>query len=214
MKKILLRILLVIVAFILIVILNLVMFNRTASKITEGTPITTSGSDQTALLIIDIQEGTTGSTSATESYIDQSEELILNLNRFAEEAYEDNWTIIYIRSEVVNPLINLINNTMARGSEGAELDQRLMIVSHKIIKKRKNDSFNGTELDQLLMENNIGKIVVAGLDAAHCVHSAVLAALNRNYQVAIFTEGIIAANEADMVSAMQEFRDLGVEVME
>ncbi len=214
MKKILLRILLAIIAFILIVILNLVVFNMTTSKITEGIPITTSGTGQTALLIIDILEGTTGNISATESYKDQAEDLILNVNRIAEKAYEDNWTVIYIRSEVVNPLINLMNNTMARGSEGAKLDQRLMLASDYIITKRKNDSFNGTELDQLLVENNIEKIVVTGLDAAHCVNSAVQAALNRNYQVAIIPEGIIAAKEADMARMMLEFRELGIEVIE
>ncbi len=35
--------------------------------------------------------------------------------------------VIYIKSEVVNPLINILNNSMARGSVGAELDKRLMV---------------------------------------------------------------------------------------
>jgi nicotinamidase/pyrazinamidase len=214
MKKILLRILLAIAAFILIVILNLVVFNMTAKKITEGVPIPDSGRNQTALLIIDIQEGTTGTISATQSYKNQADELISNVNHFAEEALEKGWTVIYIHSEVVNPLINLINNTLARGSEGANLDHRLMLASDHIVTKRKNDSFNGTDLDQLLIENNVGTIVVTGLDAAHCVHSAILAALNRNYQVAIFPEAIIAAEEADMERMMTEFSELGVEVID
>jgi len=52
MKKILLRFLLALGVFILIVVVNLVIFNLTASRITEGTPITKTGSGHTALLVI------------------------------------------------------------------------------------------------------------------------------------------------------------------
>ena len=214
MKKIILRVLMVIGAFILIVAGNLVFFNITASRISKGEPIANPGSDQTALLIIDIQEGTTGTISITESYQEQSEALIGNLNRIAKEAVEEDWPVIYIRSEVVNPLLNLLNNTMARGSEGARMDKRLNILSEYIVTKRKNDSFLNTPLDSILVENNIGRVVLTGLDAGHCVDSAVRAALNRNYRVAVIPEAIIAKDKSDIPAIIDQFRELGVEIIE
>jgi len=214
MKKILLRLLMAIGAFILILVINYVIFGITASRITEGTPITSSGSDHTALLVIDIQEGTTGDISITDSYKIQSDLLIRNINRIVSEAHEEKWSVIYIRSEVVNPLMNLLNNTLAKGSEGAKLDKRLSISSDLIVTKRRNDSFNRTKLDQILTTYNTDRLVVVGLDAAHCVKSAIIAALNRGYQVAAIPEGIIAEKEADKLRIIEEYQILGVEIIE
>ncbi len=214
MKKIILWILLAIGVIILIVAGNLVIFNIIASRISEGEPITNPGSEQTALLIIDIQEGTTGTVSFTESYKEQSDKLIAHLNRIAKEGLEKGWIIIYVRSEVVNPLLNLINSTLARGSEGARLDKRLNILSEFVVTKRKNDSFINTPLDKILTDNKTGKVVITGLDAGHCVMSTVRAALNRNYRVAVIPEAIITKNKADMPAIIDQFRDLGVEIIE
>lgn len=214
MKKILLRILLALGVFILIVVVNLVIFNLTATRITEGIPITKTGSGHTALLVIDIQEGTTGESSYIEGYKKQSERLIRNVNQIVEEALRKNWSVIYIQSEVVNPLINLINNTMARGSEGAKLDKRLSINSDLIVTKLKNDSFLKTNLDQILQKNRTEKLVMVGLDAEHCVYSAIQAALNRGYEVAVIPEGIIAGEEDVKKRMLGEYRKLGVEIIE
>ena len=146
--------------FILILVINLVIFNITATPITEGVPINRSGSDNTALLVIDIQEAYTGEISATEGYKKQSEAFITHVNQLVEEARENDRLVIYVKSEVVNPLINLINNSIARGSEGAEFDGRLIPGSDHIVSKRKSDSFNGTSLDQILVENQVERLVV------------------------------------------------------
>ena len=214
MKKILLRILMAIGIFILILVINLVLFNLTASRITEGVPITATGSGQSALLVLDLQEGSTGEASANDSYKKQSQDLIMQVNQLVKEAREKDWPVIYVRSEVVNPLINILNNTMARGSEGAKIDGRLIPGPDYIVTKRKNDSFRGTELDEILEENQVERLVIVGLDAEHCVFSAIQAALNRGYDVAAIPEGIIAVEEADKIRMIGEYRELGVEIIE
>ncbi len=214
MKKILFRLLMALGAFILILVINYVVINIISTKVTEGTPINTSGSGQTALLVIDVQEGTTGVTSTTESYQKQSDGLIRNLNQMVKEARDKNWTVVYIQSEIANPLINILNNSMARGSVGATLDKRLDVNSDLIVTKRRSDSFSHTNLDQILEENQVEKLVVVGLDAAHCVNSTIQAALNRGYEVAVIPDGIIAGEEAVKERMMGEFRDMGVEFIE
>lgn len=214
MKKILLRILLAIGSFILIVVINLFVVGYFASRITESVPINKTGSDNTALLVIDIQEGTTGEASASESYKEQSELLIRSVNQIVKEAGEKGWSVIFIKSEVVNPLINLLNNTMARGSEGSKLDKRLIVSSNLILTKRRNDSFNKTSLDQILKERQVEKLVIVGLDAEHCVYSTIQAALNREYSVEVIPDGIIAETEEDKTRMLNTYRELGVEIIE
>jgi nicotinamidase-related amidase len=214
MKKILLRLLMILGAFILIVFLNLVIYSAFATKITKGVPISSSGSGHTALLVIDIQEGTTGTVSVTDSFKERSDVLIRNINRIVSEAHEKGWSVIFIKSEMANPLINLLNNTLARGSEGAKFDKRLTVSSNLVVTKRMSDSFKHTHLDEILTALNTERLVMVGLDAAECVKSTVLAGLNREYRVAVIQEGIIAKEEADKIRAIEEFRDLGVEIIE
>jgi len=213
MNKFLLRLLLAILFVIALLAGNLALFNVTAAKVTEGVPIENSDPESVALLVIDIQEGTTGPISTTESYQEQSEVFIRNVNLVIEDAQRKGHTLIYIRSEVVNPLINILNNSMSRGSEGAELDHRLKVKPGQVLTKRKNDPFTNPELDRLLIEKKVGKLTLVGLDAAHCVTSTVQAALNRGYSISVVDEAVIGVTEVEKNDALEEFRKLGVEVI-
>lgn len=211
-KRIALRLLLFFGIFVAILIVNLVIFNIIAAKVTEGIPIENRDSGRVALLVIDIQEGTTGSASSTEGYKQQSESFIRDVNRLVNMAEEKGWTIIWIRSEVVNPLLNMLNNTLARGSLGAELDGRLDSASGQVVVKRRNDSFNKTPLDLILEEKGIGHLVIAGLDAENCVLNTLQAAENRGYQLTVFEECLIAKEQKLMPDILQKYRKLGVDV--
>lgn len=213
MNKVLLRLLLAILLLIVLLVANLALFNLAANKVTEGIPIENRNPDQVAVIVIDIQEGTTGEASATESYIEQSEGFIREVNRVIENAHGKGQTVIYIKSEVVNPLINILNNTMARGSLGAELDKRLLLKPGHVLSKRKNDPFTNPDLDQLLTDKRVGKLILVGLDAAHCVNSTVQAALNRDYAISVVENAVIAKTETEKKEALDEFRKLGVEII-
>ena len=212
-KKIFFRILLALGLVIVILAGNLAVFNIIASRISEGTPIADPPPPNTALLVIDIQEGTTGSVSALNALKEQSEKLIERVNSLAEEMHARDQLIIYVRTEVVNPLLNILNNTMARGTEGAELDPRLVILPGEVVVKRRSDSFIGTGLDQILAEHHIGKLVLVGLDAAKCVKSTALAAHNRGYSISMIDEAVISSKPELKEEAFQELRELGVEIL-
>ena len=196
-----------------ILVVNLVIFNITATRITEGTPISHAGSGNRALVVIDIQEGTTGSESYVKNYRLQSGELIENLNLLTEEAETEGCPIIYIISEVANPLINILNSTLAKGSPGVEMDRRLEIRSDHIVTKRKNDSFTNPELDSILTRHRIDRLTLVGLDAAECVYHTALAALNRGYKIEVVEEAIISKTDADKAEALQNFSELGAEIV-
>jgi nicotinamidase/pyrazinamidase len=212
-KKIVLRILLVLGLVIAVLAGNLLLFNITSTRISEGTPIADPPPPNTALLVIDIQGGTTGGTSALTALKEQSEELIRRVNAIAGDMSARDCLIVYVRTEVVNPLLNVLNNTMARGTEGAELDPRLVIQPSEVVVKRKGDSFMGTGLDQILEEHQVGKLVLVGLDAAGCVRSTALAALNRGYQISLIEDAVIASKEEEKKEALGELSALGVEII-
>ena len=212
-KKILLRILLALGLVIVVLVGNLALFGFTATRISEGTPIADPPPPNTALLVIDIQGGTTGNASALTGLKEQSELLIRNVNRITEEMHTKDQLIIYVRTEVVNPLINVLNNTMARGTDGAELDPRLVIHSGEVVVKRRNDPFIGTNLDQILADHQIGKLVLVGLDASECVKSAAMASLNRAYSTSVIEDALITEKEEDKAEAIQELSSLGVEIV-
>jgi len=211
-KRIAIRLLLFCGIFVGILIINLVIFNILASKITEGAPIENRDPGRVALLVVDIQEGTTGSTSNIEGYVQQSGSLIANVSRLVEDAEENEWLIIWIRSEVVNPLLNVLNNSLARGSAGAEFDGRLDTSSGRVVVKRRNDSFNRTPLDSILADEGIGRLVIAGLDAEHCVLSVIQAAANRGYPLTVYEETVIAKEEDMLPEMLETYRELGVDV--
>jgi nicotinamidase-related amidase len=107
-------------------------------------------------------------------------------------------------------LINLLNNSLAKGSEGAKLDHRLFIVNDNIISKKKMDSFSNPDLDKLLTENRINQLYFVGLDAAYCVNSTIDAAINREYKITAITDGIFSVTDSLKNQMLGEYINKGV----
>lgn len=212
-KKILIGFLGVVILSILIIIINLIIFERKADEISSGKPIEIYYKSNSALLIIDIQEATTGKSAINTFYRDSSDSLIFIINRIARKFKNQKLPIIYIRSEITNPLTNILNNSFEAGSYGAQFDKRLKLFSSIEIIKDRNDSFIDTELDNILMKNKINKLYIAGLDAAFCINSTIQAAKNRNYKVSIIKEGIISETLEMKDSMIVNFIERGVEIL-
>lgn len=142
-----------IVALLLLVIVvlgvNLIIFERNGLKVSKGLPIGKYAFDNSALFVVDIQEYTTGKLADIEHYIDASDSLIKKLNRIIDSAVVRNIPVVYIRSEVSNTLVKLLNNLMAKGSLGVNFDERLNVVSGYIITKQREDAYHNPLLDSI-----------------------------------------------------------------
>ena len=213
LKRILFSIVGTIVLIILVLVGNLIIFEKNASVISKGEPIEMIGEVHPALLVIDIQEATTGEISLVQHYIDESEVLINQVNQLTEAFIKQNIPIIYIRSEITNPLINLLNSSYAKGSLGAKFDKRLKIVSPTEIVKSRNDAFYNTTLDEVLVKNKINELYIVGLDAAHCINITIEAAKNRNYKIKIIKDAVLSESVAMKDSMFVEFEKRGVELV-
>ena len=178
-----------------------------------GKPIVQKDTKSQALLVIDVQESLTGSLSTDDYYIRQSEELIKNINEIADSSAKHNVPVIYIKSEISNSLINILNSSLAKGSPGATFDSRLKIVSDLIISKSKNDAFSNSLLDSILVRNDINKLIFTGLDLSQCVNSTILAAINRKYEICLISDAVLANSDSLHEVRLNEFKERGFEIL-
>jgi len=212
-KKIIFGILGIIILFVLIVFINLIISGQYESIVTKGQPIDNYGEHKSALLVIDIQEATTGHLSMYPFFQINSDELIKNINRIAYSFNNHNILIIHIRSEISNPLINLLNSSYAKGSPGAQFDKRIKTTSGLEVIKRAKDSFKNTNLDSILTSNKVSELYIVGLDAAECINATVEASQNRNYKVNLIEEAILSKSTEMKDSMIAVFKDRGVNVL-
>jgi nicotinamidase-related amidase len=213
MKKIFIWLGIFLLIVICVPLLTLIVFERNSLKVTEGTPIAKYSTENPALLVIDIQEGTTGKVSTYDYFKNNSDSLLEIVNRIIKKSDDNHMLIVYIRNEISNRIINLINNSYARGSEGAQLDKRLIIVNKNIITKHKEDSFSNPQLDSLLTGNRINHLYMIGLDAAHCVNGTINGAINREYKISAISDGIFSSTDSIKNRMLTEYKNMGVELL-
>ncbi|MEZ5072807.1 MAG: isochorismatase family cysteine hydrolase [Bacteroidales bacterium] len=197
-------------AFVVLLVLNYLLFALVMTRVSEGEPIGDRDPDRAGLLVLDIQEGPTGERSANASFQDQAGRLIPLLNETIRYAVERGIPVVYVRSEVANPGINFLNSTMAKGSEGAQLDERLEQGAGPVLVKHGNDSFRSGELDAWLEDWGVGRVILTGLDASQCVMATAKGALNRGYRVDVLTDAVITSDAATLPDILEEYRALGI----
>lgn len=213
MKKIIISIITIFVLSILTIIINFILVENSQSEISQGKPILQTDPIKEALLVIDIQEGITGEASSDDFFTSHSEMLIKIVNHIIDSSARYNIPIVYVKNEISNPLINILNNSLAKGSPGAELDSRLKIASDYIINKDKSDAFCNPLLDSILIKNGINKLVFTGLDLAQCVNSTILAAKNRNYKICVISDAVITKPDSLKNGILEKFKKSGFEII-
>jgi nicotinamidase/pyrazinamidase len=212
-KKVIFGIIGIIILFVVVMIVNLIIAGKNESVISKGQPIENYSKRNCALLVIDIQEATTGDVSMYPYFQENSENLIMNINHLADSFKNMNFPVIYFRSEITNPLVNLLNNSYAKGHPGVKYDKRLKIVSNLEVVKKGKDSFRNTDLDSILTSNKVTELYIVGLDAAECVNATVEAAQNRHYKVNLIEEAVLSKSREMTDSMIVIFRDRGARVI-
>jgi nicotinamidase/pyrazinamidase len=212
-KKIILSIVTLLVLFVLVLFVNYKIWDKKSSRISQGKPIIQKEEKKQALLVIDIQEGITGKSSTDDFFTKNSEKLISAVNLVIDSVAAHKIPVIYIRNEISDPLINMLNNSLAKGSPGAALDARLKVVSDYILSKDVGDAFSNPLLDSILIKNDINRLLFTGLDLGQCVKNTILAAKNRNYDICLISDAVISNPDSIKESLLEEFRKKGSEIM-
>jgi nicotinamidase-related amidase len=120
----------------------------------------------TALLVIDMQRGV-----VEQAY--DVDRVVANINALVDKARAENVSVIWVQHA---------DDDMPPGSDGwhyvAELERN---EAEPLVHKRYGDSFEETDLEPILAERRIGRLVVTGAQTDACIRSTLHGALVRGY---------------------------------
>jgi nicotinamidase-related amidase len=124
----------------------------------------------TALIVIDMQRGVVG-----QAY--EVDRVVANINALVDKARAENVPVIWVQHA---------EDDMPPGSEGwhyvAELEPN---EAEPLVHKRYGDSFEETDLEAILAERSIGRLVVTGAQTDACIRSTLHGALVRGYDATL-----------------------------
>ena len=134
---------------------------------------TLSDRPHAALLVIDVQNGVVADAHDRDG-------VIANINVLVDKARAADVPVVWVQHS---------DEDLAEGSESwqyvAELVRR---EPEPLVHKRYGDSFEDTELESLLAERRVGRLVVAGAQTDACIRSTLHGAIVRGYDVTLVAD--------------------------
>ena len=216
MKRKLIIIVLFIAAVIFILFGILLIEFLSIANITNGDKISDYSNPKKALLIIDLQRNITEKNGKMILNLEQSGQTIINVNKIIDQSVRLGLDVIYITNEwKKKSIVNIATKRiLEEGSDMAKMDPRVKDINNNHFIKYEMDSFSNKDFEKYLFDNQINQLYITGLDASACVDRTVKAALNRDYKVYIVKDAIVAKNEGKRIKKINEFRNLGAEIIE
>jgi len=124
----------------------------------------------TALLVIDVQNGVV--TGAVDR-----DSVIANISTLVDKARTEEVPVIWVQHS---------DDDLKRGSEAWQYVPELARRDEEsLVHKHYGDSFEDTELEKLLAERGVGRLVVAGAATDGCIRSTLHGAFVRGYDVTL-----------------------------
>ncbi|MGD6818932.1 cysteine hydrolase family protein [Metabacillus sp. 113a] len=170
-----------------------------------------------ALLVLDIQKGFIGDEARMPVAKHQIEPMLEKVNRIVEKADSQGVPVVYIGNEYEPKqfIVNfLTKNSALKGSEGAELDDRLLMVNNLYFPKNKGNALSNSELVSYLMTNEIKHIVIVGLFAEGCVASTALDSIRRNFTVTVVRDAVASSNDIKREKSLKFLNNRGIAVLD
>jgi nicotinamidase-related amidase len=124
----------------------------------------------TALLVIDVQNGVMAGTHNRDG-------VIANIATLVDKARAENVPVVWVQHNSEN---------LPEGSEQwryvPELAQQ---EDEPVVQKRYGDSFDDTDLESVLAERKVGRLIVAGAQTDACIRSTLHGAIVRGYDATL-----------------------------
>ncbi len=153
----------------------------------------------TAILVLDIQKGFIGQKARMPAAAHQIEPMLENVNRIVEKADHKKIPVVYIGNEYEPKqfMANFLTKKSAlKGSEGTELDERLLMVNDCYFSKNKSSALSNPELVSYLTANRINHLVIVGLFAEACVAATALDSIRKGFTAAVVEDAIASISDA------------------
>jgi nicotinamidase-related amidase len=127
----------------------------------------------TALLVIDVQAGVVARAH-------QRDQVVANIRRLIDQARRQGVPVIWVQH---------CDDQLPRGSEPWELVSELERDSDEVlIEKSYGDAFEDTELETVLADLAVGRVVVSGAQTDACIRSTLHGALVRGYDALLVSD--------------------------
>ncbi|MEE4010892.1 cysteine hydrolase [Roseibium sp. FZY0029] len=157
---------------------------------TKGKRIDRALRPVTALVVIDVQEDFTRNTGKHAFDPGEREAALAEISRQVEAHRLAGHQVAFIKNvfrdwPVVVAMKIAAGGIGTPGRDGLKLDRTLDVGSAAVFEKSIGDSFSSPQFEAWLEENRVGKLVLVGLDACHCVQLTAKGALARGYEVEI-----------------------------
>jgi nicotinamidase-related amidase len=139
----------------------------------ERTVTTLKDRTNSALLVIDVQNDVVAGAH-------KRDDVIANINTLVDKARQEDVPVIWVQHN---------DEGLVRDSEGwayvPELKRR---EDEPLVHKNYGDSFEDTELEGLLADRGVGRVVVTGAQTDACIRSTLHGAFARGYDVTLVAD--------------------------
>jgi nicotinamidase-related amidase len=136
----------------------------------------------TALVVIDVQNGVVG-------YAYRRDQVVANIGTLVERARDDGVPVIWVQHS---------DEQLQKGSEAWEYVPELVRQdSEPLVHKTFGDSFEATDLEEVLARAGVGHIVVAGAQTDACIRSTIHGAFTRGYDVTLVGDAHTTEDQSD-----------------
>jgi nicotinamidase-related amidase len=124
----------------------------------------------TALMVIDVQNGVVG-----DAY--QRDSVVANIGTLVDRAREEGVPIVWVQHS---------SEQMKKGSDSwAYVSELTRQESEPLVHKTFADSFEDTDLEDVLAKAGVGRLVVTGAQTDECIRSTIHGAFVRGYDVTL-----------------------------
>lgn len=128
----------------------------------------------TALLVVDVQNGVVGAAH-------QRDEVIANIQSLVDKARAEAVPIIWVQHD---------DEELVAGSDDWQIVPELQQEPADLkVRKQHGDSFEGTTLEAELAERGVGRLVVTGAQTEWCIRSTIHGAFARGYDTLLVSDG-------------------------
>ncbi len=124
----------------------------------------------TALVVIDVQKGVVDGNHERDA-------VVTNISSLVDKARAGGVPVVWVQHN---------DDHLEKGSEKWEyVDELVREDSEALVHKSHGDSFEDTDLEDVLAGGGVGKLVVAGAQTDECIRSTIHGAFTRGYDVTL-----------------------------
>jgi nicotinamidase-related amidase len=124
----------------------------------------------TALLVVDVQNDVMAGTH-------NRDDVVANISSLVDRARAESVPVVWVQHS---------GDSLPRGSDGwryvPELNQQ---GSEPVVHKRYGDAFEETDLEEVLAQHKVGRLIVAGAQTDECIRSTLHGAIVRGYDATL-----------------------------